>query len=241
MAIVLTYGASMPVVKLARIAGQYAKPRCGRDRTRSASRRTAGTWSTTSPSTAEARPPDPRRLLRAYQTAAATLNLLRAFATGGEPTCARCTTGTRTSSAPRRPAPRYEQLAPRSTGRWTSCGPAGCRPESLLTASSSTARHEALLLEYERALTRPDVGSRRAYDLSGALRLDRRPHPRARTARTSTSSSRIANPIGMKVGPTATPDEVAELVERLDPDGDPGPAHADHPDGRPQVRDRCRR
>ena len=144
--------------------------------------------------TEEARRADPGRLLRAYQTAASTLNLLRAVATGGERPDAGARLEQATSSARPRPAPGTSSWPGRSAGRWTSCGPAGSADESLHGVELYCS-HEALILEYERALTRPGVGGVGAYDLSGHFVWvgDR---TRARGGAHIDFVSRIANPIG---------------------------------------------
>ena len=219
MAIVLTYGASVPVVKLARIAGQYAKPRSAPlDALGLPSYR--GDMVNDLAPTAEARQADPGRLLRAHQTAAATLNLLRAVATGGESALTRVHDWNkdfvRTSPA----GARYEQLASEIGRAMDFMRACGVRDESLLGVELYCS-HEALILEYERALTRPGVGGQGAYDLSGHFVWvgDR---TRARGGAHIDFVARIANPIGLKVGPSANPAEVAELVERLDPEATPG-------------------
>ena len=100
MAVVLTYGAAVPVVKIGRMAGQYAKPRCSDVETRDGVTLPAyrGDMVNGFAFTPESRMPDPQRLVEAYHAAAATLNLVRAFTRAASPTCARCTTGTRASS-----------------------------------------------------------------------------------------------------------------------------------------------
>ena len=219
MAVVLTYGASVPVVKVGRIAGQYAKPRSAPTDALGLPVYRGDMVNDLSP-TEEARRPDPGRLLRAYQTAAHTLNLIRAVATGGESDLDRVHDWNkdfvRTSPA----GARYEALA-REIGRaldfMRACG---VRDESLHGVELFSS-HEALILEYERALTRPGVGGRGAYDLAGHFVWvgDR---TRSLGGAHVDFVSRIANPIGLKVGPSAKPEDVAELVERLDPDAKPG-------------------
>ena len=125
---------------------------------------------------------------------------------------------------------RYEQLAREIDRAMDFMRACGVR-DDVLRGVELFCSHEALILEYERALTRPGPDGR-AYDLSGHFVWvgDR---TRAPGGAHVDFVSRLANPIGMKVGPTARPEEVAELVERLDPDGRAGPAHADLPDGQP--------
>ncbi|HEY6744792.1 MAG TPA: 3-deoxy-7-phosphoheptulonate synthase class II [Mycobacteriales bacterium] len=219
MAVVLTYGASVPVVKVARIAGQYAKPRSTPlDALGLPSYR--GDMVNDLAADAAARRPDPGRLLRAYQTAAATLNLLRAVATGGESALSRVHDWNkdfvRTSPA----GARYEQLA-REIGRAMDFMRACGIQDDSLQSVELYCSHEALILEYERALTRPGVAGTGAYDLSGHFVWvgDR---TRSLGGAHVDFVSRIANPIGLKVGPSAQPEDVAELVERLDPHAVPG-------------------
>jgi 3-deoxy-7-phosphoheptulonate synthase len=219
MAVVLTYGASVPVVKVARVAGQYAKPRSSNTDALGLPTYRGDMVNDLAP-TAAARRPDPGRLLRAYQTAAATLNLLRAVATGGESDLSRVHDWNkdfvRTSPA----GARYEQLATEIGRAMDFMRACGVRDESLHGVELFCS-HEALILDYEAALTRPGVGGADRYDLSGHFVWvgDR---TRALGGAHVEFVSRIANPIGMKVGPGAKPEEVAELVERLDPDASPG-------------------
>ena len=219
MAVVLTYGASVPVVKVGRIAGQYAKPRSARLDALGLPVYRGDMVNDLTP-TEEARRADPGRLLRAYQTAAATLNLLRAVATGGESDLTRVHDWNkdfvRTSPA----GARYEQLAREISRAMDFMRACGVRDESLHGVELFCS-HEALILEYEAALTRPGLGGRDRYDLSGHFVWvgDR---TRDRGGAHIDFVSTIANPIGLKVGPSAKPEEVAELVERLDPDATPG-------------------
>jgi len=218
MAIVLTYGAAVPVVKVGRIAGQYAKPR-------SADVDAAGLPSyrgdavndfTPDP---ELRVPDPRRLLRAYSAASSTLNLLRAFATGGMADLHAVHDWNkdfvRTSPAGRR----YEALAGEIDRALSFLRACGVRDEAL-HGVELYASHEALLLDYERALTRVEADGV-AYDLSAHL-VWVGERTRALGGAHLDFVSRIANPIGVKLGPSATPEEAVEIVERLDPHGEPG-------------------
>jgi len=217
MAVVLTYGASLPVVKVARIAGQYAKPRSSTvDALGLPSYR--GDMVNDLAPTADARRPDPQRLLRAYHTAAITLNLLRAFATGGEADLRRMHDWNkdfvRTSPA----GTRYEVLAreiDRAVEFMRACGVR----DDALHAVELYASHEALILDYERALTRRCGEA--CYDLSGHF-VWVGERTRALDGAHVEFVSRLANPIGVKLGPSTTPEVAAELVDRLDPDRSPG-------------------
>jgi 3-deoxy-7-phosphoheptulonate synthase len=219
MAVVLTYGASMPVVKLGRIAGQYAKPR-------SADLDASGRPSYRGDMVNELhgeRTPDPRRILRAYSTAASTLNLLRAYAGGGlaslEKVHAWNTAFARTTET----GTRYEKLAAeidRAVRFMRACGVHDAALESV----ELYAGHEALILDYERALTRIETdaaGHAKAYDLSGHF-VWVGERTRQMDGAHLDFVSRIANPIGVKLGPSTTPEFAAELVQRLDPHNTPG-------------------
>jgi 3-deoxy-7-phosphoheptulonate synthase len=210
MAVVLTYGASVPVVKLGRIAGQYAKPR-------STDLDVMGRLSYRGDMVNDLhgdRTPDPQRLLRAYSTAAATLNLLRAYASGGLASLDRVHAWNTAFARTTETGSRYERLASeidRAVQFMRACGV----HDAALEGVELFASHEALILDYERALTRVEDG--RAYDLSAHFVW-----VGERTRRLDGAHldfvSRIANPIGVKLGPTTTPEVAAELVERLDPD-----------------------
>ena len=214
MAVVLTYGASMPVVKLGRIAGQYAKPR-------SADIDASGQISYRGDMVNELtgdRTPDPRRILRAYSTAASTLNLLRAYAGGGLASLDRVHAWNTAFARTTDTGLRYEKLASeidRAVRFMRACGV----HDAALEGVELYASHEALILEYERALTRLDDG--RPYDLSAHF-VWVGERTRQMDGAHLDFVSRIANPIGVKLGPTTTPEFAAELVERLDPANEAG-------------------
>ncbi|WP_338177986.1 3-deoxy-7-phosphoheptulonate synthase class II [Jatrophihabitans sp.] len=214
MAVVLTYGASMPVVKLGRIAGQYAKPR-------SSDLDASGQFSYRGDMVNDLfgdRTPDPQRILRAYNTAASTLNLVRAYAGGGLASLERVHAWNTAFARSTETGYRYEKLASeidRAVRFMRACGV----HDAALETVELYAGHEALILEYERALTRIEDG--RAYDLSSHfVWIGER--TRQLDGAHLDFVSRIANPIGVKLGPTTTPEFAAELVERLDPDNTPG-------------------
>ncbi len=221
MAVVLTYGASVPVVKVGRMAGQYAKPR-STDLDAFGLPSYRGDMVNELHGDVAARTPDPTRILRAYSTAASTLNLLRAYAGGGlaslEKVHAWNTAFARTTET----GVRYEQLAAeidRAVRFMRACGVHDAALESVELYAS----HEALILEYERALTRVERKNDNdlAYDLSAHF-VWVGERTRQMDGAHLDFVSRIANPIGVKLGPTTTPEFAAELVERLDPDGVPG-------------------
>jgi 3-deoxy-7-phosphoheptulonate synthase len=233
MAVVLTYGASMPVVKLGRIAGQYAKPRSAEvDASGLLSYR--GDMVNDLARDEAARRPDPTRLLRAYSTAASTLNLLRAYAGGGLASLDRVHSWNTAFARTTDTGSRYEQLAAeidRAVRFMRACGV----HDSALEGVELYASHEGLILEYERALTRVDSG--KAYDLSGHFVWIGERTRQLEGAHVD-FFSRIANPIGVKLGPTTSPDVAVELVERLDPDHTPGRLTFVSRMGNRHVRDR---
>jgi 3-deoxy-7-phosphoheptulonate synthase len=214
MAVVLTYGASMPVVKLGRIAGQYAKPRSS-DLDATGRRSYRGDMVN---DLFGERTPDPQRILRAYSTAATTLNLLRAYAGGGLASLDRVHAWNTTFARTTETGARYERLAgeiDRAVRFMRACG----ADDAALQGVELYAGHEALILDYERALTRIDDG--RAYDLSAHF-VWVGERTRQLDGAHLDFVSRIANPIGVKLGPSTTPEFAAELVERLDPENRPG-------------------
>jgi 3-deoxy-7-phosphoheptulonate synthase len=222
MAVVLTYAASVPVVKIGRLAGQYAKPR---------SRPTETRGDVTLPAyrgdavngfdfTPESRIPDPQRLLRMYHAAAATLNLTRAFVGGGYADL-RQVHAWNTDFVLTSPAGlRYERLAGQIEKALAFMNAIGADPEQLHTVELY-ASHEALLLDYEQALSRVDSRTGVPYDVSGHfVWIGER--TRQLDGAHIEFASRIGNPVGVKVGPTTSPDDVLALAERLDPERSPG-------------------
>jgi len=218
MAVVLTYGASLPVVKVGRLAGQYAKPR--------SSDTEAGTGRVSYRGDAVNdlygdRTPDPSRLVRAYANSAATLNFMRAMAGGGEADLAAVHDWNTAFVRGSRAGHRYEALATgieRALAFMRAVGLEGVPATHSVALYSS---HEALLLEYERALTRPDEASGASYDLSAHL-VWVGERTRALDGAHVDFVSRLANPVGVKLGPAATARDAVEVVERLDPHGVPG-------------------
>ena len=213
MAVVLTYGTSMPVVKVGRIAGQYAKPRSSESDVAGLPSYRGDMVNGLEP-TPEARRPDPSRLVRAYANAAAAMNLARAITGAGLADLHHLHEWNmdfvRRSSA----GERYERVATeidRSLRFMSACG---VEDNSLRTVDLY-ASHEMLVLDYERALLRVDGD--RLYLLSAHLPWigDRTRQPDAAHV---ALGALIANPIGVKLGPTTTPEEAVELVHRLDPE-----------------------
>jgi 3-deoxy-7-phosphoheptulonate synthase len=211
MAVVLTYGASMPVVKVGRWAGQYAKPRSSDlDATGLPSYR----GDAVNGLSAEDRTPDPQRMVRAYQNSAVTLNLLRAFASGGMADLHAVHDWNkdfvRRSGAGRR----YDRLArdiDRALGFMRACGV----NDDALRQVELYASHEMLLLPYEAGLTRD------AYDLSAHLVWIGERTRQLDGAHVAFARS-VRNPVGVKLGPTSTPEDAVALADALDPSYEPG-------------------
>ncbi|MET0686668.1 MAG: class II 3-deoxy-7-phosphoheptulonate synthase [Solirubrobacteraceae bacterium] len=213
MAIVLTYGTSMPVVKVGRIAGQYAKPRSSEtDAVGLPSYR--GDMVNALEASADARRPDAGRLVRAYANAAAAMNLTRAITGAGLADLHRLHEWNmdfvRRSSA----GERYERVATeidRSLRFMSACGV----DDSSLRTVEMYASHEMLVLDYERAMLRPEGD--RLY-LGSAHQLWIGDRTRQLEGAHVALAALLANPIGVKIGPSVTPEGAVELVERLDPD-----------------------
>jgi 3-deoxy-7-phosphoheptulonate synthase len=225
MAVVLTYSAGVPVVKLGRIAGQYAKPR---------SSDTETVDGVTLPSfrghivndiefTDEARRADPSRLLSAYHHSASTLNLLRAFTKGGFADLRRVHAWNREFVASSPVGQRYEELArgiERALDFMHACG-LSTESDAQLHQVDLYTSHEALILGYEEALTRVDSLTGEWYDCSAHM-LWIGERTRQLDGAHVRFLSGVKNPIGCKVGPTATPEEVLALCDALNPERIPG-------------------
>ena len=221
MAVVLTHGASMPVVKMGRMAGQYAKPRSSNEETRDGVTLPAyrGDMVNGHAFTSESRVPDPERLEQAYRISAATANVVRAFTTGGFADLRQVHEWNR-GFMRNRAYSRYERTADeidRAIRFMDACGV----DFDALRSVEFFVSHEALILDYERALTRLDQRTGRAYDTSGHfLWIGER--TRQIDGAHVDFLSRVANPIGVKLGPTTTPADALALVDRLNPDNRPG-------------------
>jgi len=221
MAVVLTYGASKPVVKMGRMAGQFAKPRSNDFETRGDVTLPAyrGDIVNGYDFTPESREADPRRLVQGYHTAVATLNLIRAFTQGGFADLRQVHSWNKGFAA--NPANhRYEKLAGEIDKAIKFMEAAGADFDELKRVEFYSS-HEGLLMDYERPLTRIDsrngtpvntsahflwIGER-TRDIDGA-HLD--------------YFSRVRNPIGVKLGPTTSVDDMKRLIDKLDPEREPG-------------------
>ena len=222
MAIVLTYGASMPVVKVGRIAGQYAKPRSSDteiiDGVPIPSYR--GDAVNDVAPTAQARRADPQRLVRAYNTASATLNLVRAFTQGGYADLRHVHAWNQDFVASTEAGRRYDLMAGEIDRALAFMRACGAEPEEFHRVEFY-AGHEALLLDYEDALTRIDSRTGLPYDVSAHFVWigERTRHIDGAHVEFARD---IRNPIGVKLGPTTAPQEALALADVLDPDHTPG-------------------
>src|SRR3984885_12958406 len=225
MAVVLTYAAASPVVKVGRVAGQFAKPRSSptekRDGVELPSYR--GDIINGNDFTPEARIPDPRRQLEAYRQSAATLNLLRAFAQGGYANLGSVHKWMLGFVKDSPQSKRYQDLADRISETLGFMQAIGLDLEDhpeLRTTDIYTS-HEALLLGFEQAMTRIDSTSGDWYATSGHLlwvgdRTRQLDHAHVEYCRG------IKNPLGLKCGPSSKPDELLKLIDVLNPDNEPG-------------------
>ncbi|QGX98564.1 3-deoxy-7-phosphoheptulonate synthase class II [Roseovarius faecimaris] len=224
MAMVLTYGAKVPVIKVGRMAGQFAKPRSAPtevvDGVELPSYR--GDIINELAFTPEARSPDPGKMLQAYTQAAATLNLLRAFSTGGYADVHQVHAWTLGFTESEK-AERYRDLANRITDTLDFMQAAGVTGDSAHTLQSVDfyTSHEGLLLEYEEALTRLDSTSGKWLAGSGHMIWigDRTRQPDGAHVEFARG---VLNPIGMKCGPTTTADDLKVLMEKLNPENEAG-------------------
>jgi 3-deoxy-7-phosphoheptulonate synthase len=225
MAVVLTFAGGKPVVKVGRMAGQFAKPRSSPTETQG---------DLTLPSyrgdninamefTAEGRLPDPERLLKAYSQSAATLNLVRAFATGGYADLYNIHRWTLGFVADSPQGARYAELSAKISESLAFMAALGVTPESHPTLHQVEffTAHEALLLGVEEAMTRVDSTSGEWYDTSGHL-LWIGERTRQLDGAHVEFFRGIRNPIGVKVGPTLEADELLRLIDVLSPKNEPG-------------------
>jgi len=225
MAVVLTFAGALPVVKIGRIAGQFAKPRTEDTETRDGVTLTSyrGDNINGPEFNVESRTPDPARLMQAYGQSAATLNLLRAFAGGGYADLHNVHRWTLGFVAGSPASERYRELANRISEALEFMEACGITPDSVpqLRATEFYTSHEALLLGYEQAMTRIDSTSGDWYDTSAHLVWigDR---TRALDGGHVEFCRGIKNPLGLKCGPTMGEDELIKLIDVLNPENKPG-------------------
>ena len=225
MAVTLTFASKLPVVKVGRMAGQFAKPRSGDTET---------IGDTTLPSyrgdnvngiefTAAARQPDPARMMRGYMQSAATLNLLRAFATGGYASLHQVHQWNLDFGGRSLWSEQYRAMADRIGEAIDFMAACGLSPETVpqLKGTSFFTSHEALLLGYEQALTRQDSLTGDWYDTSAHMLWigDRTRFPGSAHVEFLRG---VGNPVGLKCGPSLTVDDLLRLIETLNPGNVPG-------------------
>jgi 3-deoxy-7-phosphoheptulonate synthase len=225
MAVVLTYGSGVPVVKMGRIAGQFAKPRSAATETVGGVELPVfrGHMVNDLAPTAAARVPDPERLLGAYNQSASTMNLLRAFTKGGFADLTQVHVWNQEFVASSLEGQRYERIASgidRALRFMSACG-INLATERGVHEVDFWTSHEALILGYEEALTRRDSLTGDWYDCSAHL-LWVGDRTRQLGGAHLEFLAGVGNPLGVKIGPTVSPDEVVSLCERLNRDRVPG-------------------
>ncbi len=225
MAVVLTFGSGMPVVKVGRMAGQFAKPRSQPFETRDERTLPAyrGDIVNALEFTPEARRPDPGRQIQAYMQAAATLNLLRAFTEGGYASLTRVHQWNLGFVENSPQGERYRDLANRigeALDFMQACGITDLNTPAIRRTEFYTS-HECLLLGFEQALTRVDSTTGLWYDTSAHF-LWIGDRTRQLEGAHVEFCRGISNPIGIKAGPSMTPDELLRLIDVLNPDNRPG-------------------
>ncbi len=225
MAVALTYAAGVPVIKVGRIAGQFAKPRSEDFEERDGVRLDAfrGHIVNSDDFTPAARRPDPDRLLAAYHQSVATLNLLRAFTTGGFAALSRVHAWNQEFVANSLEGKRYAMVADeieRALQFMKACG-IDFQDDSALQSVDFYTSHEALILPYEQALTRQDSLTGDWYDCSAHMLWigDRTRHLDGAHVEFLRG---VSNPLGLKVGPSVEVDELRRLVEVMNPENVPG-------------------
>ena len=236
MAVVLTYGASLPVIKMGRMAGQFAKPRSSNDETREDVTLPAyrGDAVNGYDFTLESRTANPERLLKAYNTSASTLNLIRAFTQGGFADLRSVHEWNRGFTD--NPAnARYESLAKEIDRAIKFMAACGADFDALRTTEFYVS-HEALLFDYERPMTRIDSRTGTPYDTSGHfIWIGER--TRQLDGAHVDFMSRVRNPIGVKLGPTTSTSDVLDLIDKLDPNREPGRLTFISRMGAPKIRE----
>ena len=222
MAAVLQYQSSLPVIKVGRMAGQFAKPRSNDTETRNGVTLPAyrGDAVNGLEFTEEARMPDPQRLVKVYNTSAATLNLVRAFTQGGFADLRRVHEWNKGFIKDSKFGEKYEQVANEIGRALSFMESAGVDPNEF-KAVDFYASHEALIIEYEKALTRIDSRTELPYDVSGHfIWIGER--TRQMDGAHVDFAAKVRNPIGVKLGPKTTVEDALALIEKLDPNREPG-------------------
>jgi 3-deoxy-7-phosphoheptulonate synthase len=223
MAVVLTYGAALPVVKIGRVAGQFAKPRSAPTELINGIELTSyrGDMINGMEFKESDRLPDPRRLLRVYEQSAATLNLLRAFAQGGLADLTKVQSWVADFLKDTPQTSRFEALAERIQECLSFMKACGITPGNTppLAETELFTSHEALLLGYEQALTRRDtITDEQGWYATSAHMVWIGDRTRQLDGAHVEYMRGISNPIGLKCGPTLVPDELLRLIDILNPD-----------------------
>ncbi len=222
MAAVLQYYSSIPVIKVGRMAGQFAKPRSSDFETRGDVKLPAyrGDAVDDLEFTEESRTPNPQRLVRVYNTSSATLNLVRAFTQGGFADLRQVHEWNKGFIRDSKVGDRYEKMANEIGRALDFMKSAGADPDSFKSVDFYSS-HEALILEYEKALTRIDSRSQLPYDVSAHfLWIGERTHQL--DGAHVDFCAKVRNPIGIKLGPKSTVEDALALIATLNPEGEPG-------------------
>ena len=222
MAVVLTFGSALPVIKIGRLAGQYSKPRSApfeiiNDVSLPSYR---GDMVNDMAFNEKAREPNPNRLLQVYDKSASTLNLLRAFASGGMADLTKLHEWNLEFVRGTKEAKKYEELAAKITSSLEFMNACGMTPENTaqLRETEFYTSHEGLLLNYEEALTRKDtITEEKGWFATSAHMLWIGDRTRDLDGAHVEYMKGIANPIGIKCGPTLNPDELIKIIEKLNP------------------------
>jgi 3-deoxy-7-phosphoheptulonate synthase len=221
MAVVLTYAASVPVVKVGRMAGQFGKPRSALTEFRDGVELPVyrGDAVNGLEFSRAARTPDPRRLLDAYDCSAVTLNLCRSLAGGGYADLRQVHAWNQDFVAGSPAGQRYERLAEEIERAIAFMHACGADPREF-RAVEFYSSHEALLLDYERALIRPASDGKVYASSAHMLWVGER--TRDPGGAHVEFAQQIRNPVGVKVGPSVAPQDLVSLIKALDPEGEPG-------------------
>ena len=227
MAVILTFGSSMPIIKIGRIAGQFAKPRSSDIEVLNGVELPSyrGEMINDMEFNKASREPDPHRLIEGYEQSAATLNLIRAFAQGGMADLAKVHEWTLGFLADTPETTKYQEVADRiseSLNFMKACGLTSDTASQLRETEFYTS-HEALLLNYEEALTREDtITSEKGWYSTSAHLLWVGDRTRQHDHGHIEFLSGIQNPVGIKCGPSLEPDDLIRLIEKINPENDTG-------------------
>ena len=227
MAVILTFGSSMPIIKIGRIAGQFAKPRSSDIEVLNGVELPSyrGDMINDMEFNKASREPDPHRLIEGYEQSAATLNLIRAFAQGGMADLAKVHEWTLGFLADTPETTKYQEVADRiseSLNFMKACGLTSDTASQLRETEFYTS-HEALLLNYEEALTREDtITAEKGWYSTSAHLLWVGDRTRQHDHGHIEFLSGIQNPIGIKCGPSLEPDDLIRLIEKINPENDTG-------------------